>query len=195
MRKLIALFAVTVVAASALAQGTVSFNNNSAFATVADRLVRNTLVSGGASLVGTDFVAQLYFGSQGTAPGSMNPAWGIVGGNPAVAAPSLFRVVTTGSPGTWSGGTRTLNGIASGTATLQVRVWNLAAFPTYDAAVTGAGVRGASAVFDYTIPAAGSPPAAFFMENMRGFTLVPEPSTIALGLLGVAGLLFIRRRK
>ena len=188
MRKLVALFAVTVVAASALAQGTVSFNNNSAFATVANRLVNNTLISGGAPLVGTDFVAQLYFGSAGTAAGSLTAV---------TTAPARFRVATTSSPGTWSGGTRTLDGIASGvTATLQVRVWNATAFPAgYDAAVAGGGVRGASDPFTYTVPAAGSPPAAFFIENMRGFTLVPEPSTIALGVLGLAGLVFIRRRK
>jgi hypothetical protein len=185
MRKLVALFAVTVVAASALAQGTVSFNNNSAFATVANRLVNNV---GGAPLVGTDFVAQLYFGSAGTAVGSLTAV---------TTAPARFRIATTSSPGTWSGGTRTLDGIASGvTATLQVRVWNATAFPAgYDAAVAGGGVTGFSDPFAYTVPAAGSPPAAFFMENMRGFTLVPEPSTIALGVLGLAGLVFIRRRK
>jgi len=184
MRKLIALFAVTVVAASALAQGTVSFNNNSAFATVADRLVR---LPGGAGLVGQNYVAQLFYGPQGSTVGSLTAV---------SATPALFRVATTTSPGTWSGGTRTLDGIvASATAVLQVRVWDNILFPAgYAAAVAGGGVAGASDLFNYTVPAAGSPPAAFFMENFRGFT-VPEPSTIALGVLGVAGLLFIRRRK
>lgn len=185
MRKLIALFAVTVITASALAQGTVSFNNNSAFATTADRLVRNV---GGSPLVGQNFVAQLYYGPQGSDMGSLTAV---------ASSASLFRVATTSSPGTWSGGTRTLVGIAAGqTAVLQVRVWDNVAFPAgYAAAVTGNGVRGASALFNYTVPAAGSPPAAFFIEGFRGFTLVPEPSTIALGVLGLAGLLFIRRRK
>jgi hypothetical protein len=34
------------------------------------------------------------------------------------------------------------------------------------------------------------------MVNFQGFTVsqVPEPSTIALGALGVAGLLFFRRK-
>lgn len=138
--------------------------------------------------MGQNYVAQLYYGAAGTAEGSLT----------AVAAnPALFRVATTSSPGTWSGGTRTLVGITAGqTAVLQVRVWDSVAFPAgYAAAVAGNGVRGASALFDYTVPAAGSPPAAFFIEGFRGFTLVPEPSTIALGVLGLAGLLFIRRRK
>jgi len=188
MRKLIALFAVTVITASALAQGTVSFNNNSAFATTANRLVTFPASLGGGGVVGQNYVAQLYYGVAGSAEGSLTAV---------ASAPALFRVATTSSPGTWSGGTRTLVGITAGqTAVLQVRVWDNVAFPAgYAAAVTGNGVRGASALFDYTVPAAGSPPAAFFMEAFRGFALVPEPSTIALGVLGLAGLLFIRRRK
>lgn len=185
MRKLIALFAVTVVAASAFAQGTVNFNNRLTFASTDDRLVYLGTVNP-VPLVGTDWVAQLYYGSQGTAADSLNPV---------AANPAAFRVATTTSPGTWSGGTRTLDGIAiGGTATLQVRVWNLASFPTYDAALA-AGEYGVSNPFDYTVPAAGSLPSAFYMEGLRTFNVVPEPSTIALGVLGLAGLLFLRRRK
>jgi hypothetical protein len=187
MRKLIALFAVTVVAASALAQGQVDFQNR-LFNTAGDRLVYNTLSSGGAALVGTSFVAQLYFGTQGATSLA-----------PADLAPIRFRAATTTYPGTWGAapGYATLAGIAIGqTATLQVRVWDSVAYPAgYDAAVAGGGVRGASALFDYTVPAAGSPPASYYMENFTRFNLVPEPSTIALGVLGLAGLLFIRRRK
>lgn len=189
MRKLIALLAVTVVAASALAQGTVDFQNRN-FNTTADRLVRNPL-PGGAPLVGTDFVAQLWFGTQGTPADSLT----------AVAlAPVRFRAVTTTYPGTWGtpSGAAVLTGIGIGsTATLQVRVWNMSAYPTYvAAAAAGVGsIYGSSATFDYTVPAAGSPPASYYMENLRTFNVVPEPATLALGALGLAGLLFIRRRK
>ena len=185
MRKLAVLLAVTVATASAFAQGTVTFANNSAYATVADRLVKDV---GGASLTGTTFFAQLFFGAQGTAEGSLT----------AVTPTAAFRASTTASPGTLVGGSRTLTGITSGqTATLQVRVWDSAAFASYDAAVAGGGKIGSSALFDYTVPAAGSPPAAFFMEGLRTFTLtqVPEPTTLALGAMGLAGLLAIRRRK
>ena len=68
MKKLIGFLSITCLTTVALAQGTVIFSNNSAFATTADRLVR---APGGAPLVGTDFVAQLYYGTQGTAPGSL----------------------------------------------------------------------------------------------------------------------------
>jgi len=190
MRKLIALLAVSGVVVSALAQGTVNFNTYSiAFATTADRLVRDRL---GAPLLGTDWVAQLYYGSQGTAAGSLVPALGSGG----VPVPGRFRAAV--GPGTWSGGNRTLGttGFAAGTtATLQVRVWNMTLFPSYDAAVSARGLTGFSPTFNYTVPAVGSPPSSFYIEGMRGFTLTPEPSTIALGVLGVAGLLSIRRRK
>lgn len=184
MRKLIALFAVTVVAASALAQGTVNFNNN-VWETTTPRRVMDRL---GAPLVGTDYVAQLYFGTAGTVDTSLTAIGGV----------ARFRVGTTSQPGTWSGGTRTLTGITAGqTARLQVRVYDATLFPAgYDAAVTGGGIYGFSTAFDYTVPSGGTPaPNEFWMANFGGFTLVPEPSTIALGVLGLAGLLFIRRRK
>jgi hypothetical protein len=98
-------------------------------------------------------------------------------------------------PGTWSGGTRTLDGLtAAQTATLQVRVWNLSLFRTYEAAVTGHGWHGASALFDYFVPGAGSDATGWFMNDFRGFTLVPESSSLALAALGVLGLVTFRLR-
>lgn len=185
MRKLIALLAVSVVTVSALAQGTVNFNNNVWTGTSARPVFD---VGGTTRLVGTDYVAQLYFGTAGTAASSLAPV-GNVG---------RFRVATTASPGTWSGSTITLAGIGPGaTAALQVRVWNNTLFPAgYQAALTGGGFTGASSVFDYTVPAGSTPaPNEFWMGNFASFQLVPEPTTIALGVMGLAGLLFIRRRK
>lgn len=181
----VAAFLITCVTATAWAQGTVIFNNNTAFATIAERRMR----CADGPLVGTHFVAQLYYGTQGTSANSLVPV---------ASPPARFRIPTTTQPGTWSGGTRTLEGITFGqTATLQVRVWNYSLFPTYDASVSGGGVRGATASFDYTVPSPGSPPQAFFMENLRGFTIlapcIPEPSTIALAALGAAGLGFVAR--
>lgn len=187
MRKLIALLAVSVVTVSALAQGTVNFNNNVWTGTSARPVFLGT--DNTTRLVGTDYVAQLYFGSAGTAAGSLT----------AVGALGRFRVATTSSPGTWGSGTTiTLPGIGAGqTAALQVRVWDATLFPAgYQAAVSGGGWTGASSVFDYTVPAGSTPaPNEFWMNNFASFNVVPEPSTIALGVLGLAGLLFIRRRK
>jgi hypothetical protein len=53
-----------------------------------------------------------------------------------------------------------------------------------------AGNGGYSAPFSYTVPMAGSPPAAYYMENLRSFSLTPEPSSLVLAALGALGLLF-----
>ena len=173
MRTLLTVLAMAAVTSSALAQGTVNFNNNVAFATPADRLVGCSCDCApgyapcpGPLLVGTDYVAQLYYGTQGTPEASLTPV---------TNAPARFRVATTASPGTWSGGTRALEGILPGqTATLEVRVWDGSIFPTFEAARTGGGMSGYSARFDYTVPPDGSPSAAYFMENFRGFVAFYE---------------------
>jgi len=79
---------------------------------------------------------------------------------------------------------------------MQVRVWDFNRFQSYDAAVAGGGIYGHSEPFQYTITAnVPPPPGDFLMKNLRGFGLVPEPSTIALGIVGLASLLLLRRRK
>lgn len=93
-------------------------------------------------------------------------------------------------PGVWNAfadplsGARTL-GVAGGQSTsLQVAVFN----------ATGAEV-GRGPAFNYTPPTSPTPaPSDLLMANFRGF-VVPEPSTIALGVLGIGALLLFRRRK
>lgn len=178
MKKLIP-FAVLLAGATGVFAQTVDFNNTRTFATVADRVVRDV---GGAALVGTDFVGQLYYGANA---GSLNPV---------TSNPVRFRNVPSSDPlaGTWSGATRTLTGFNAGdVVTLQVWAWNGAGGATY----ASAGVKGQSATFTYRIPAAGSLPTDYYIENFRTFTLVPEPSVIGLGLIGVGALFMLRRRK
>jgi len=155
MRTLLTLLAAAGVAAPALAQGTVDFNNNVSFTTPGDRLVYASYPS--VPLVGTDHVAQLYYGRT---PYELHPG---------TNAPAQFRVATTTIPGTWSGGSRTLVGFDPGeTVWLQVRVWDATLFPSYESAVEAGDLRWASCPFTYTVPVEGSPPGAFFMENFRG---------------------------
>ena len=173
MKTLLESLAIFCLASAAWAQGLVNFNNNVAFATVADRLVRDQY---SAPLVGENYFAQLYYTQ--TPAGSLTPV---------AAAGAPFQAPTTGTPGTWIGGMRTLGGILPGqTAFLQVRVLTSVVSQWPD---PGTRVLGASAVFEYTVPLAGAPPEAFFMENFRGFSLVPEPSMLALAALGALGLL------
>jgi hypothetical protein len=61
--RVLSTIAVGLIAAlsvvQSVGQGTVNFNNANAFATEADRVVRDT---SGLALVGTNYFAQLYYG-------------------------------------------------------------------------------------------------------------------------------------
>jgi hypothetical protein len=113
------------------------------------------------------------------------------------------RVATTATPGVWNNGTagntRLLDGVAiTATATLQVRAWDITKYATF-AQAFAANDYGWSQPFNQRMPdfAHGDPATLAYMEGLRAFAIgvVPEPSTIALGVLGVAGLLALRRRK
>jgi hypothetical protein len=193
MKKTVAIitFAVAAFAVQAADQ-TISFNNNnlgtarlvtwdSTFGALSGQGVKN------ATADGASYVAQLFIQA---GDGSLS----------AVGATANFRGATTTSPGTWSGGTRTATGVNQGTAlNLVVRVWDNSV-ASYDTARASFGKGyGQSAAFAFQDPL-GSPPGPSdnFMVNFQGFSVtqnvIPEPSTIALGALGVAGLLFFRRK-
>jgi hypothetical protein len=166
------------------ADGVVTFANHVAFNTPGDRLVRDT---DGVPLVGTNYLAQLYYGPADASPSSLNPV---------TFAPSRFRLATTTLPGTWLPGTRTLSGFFPGDrVTLQVRVWDGMVAPTYEgaAAINFSGTQhGVSETFAYWVPVLGGEPDSY-IEEFRGFTLVPEPSITLLGMIGIVGLCFWRR--
>jgi hypothetical protein len=182
MKRLIPFLVLLVGATSALPQA-VDFSNIRAFTATADRRVYD--VGGMAPLVGGNYVAGLWFGPQGASESSLTP----------ITTTSTFRNVPTSDSlaGTWTPSrTLTLAGMASGQiATLQVRAWDTTGGTTFDNALR----KGSSATFSYMIPPAGAAPSAFYIENFRSFSLVPEPSVIGLGLLGAGALLLLRRRK
>lgn len=184
MKKLIAIAALVTTACATFAQGTVDFNNRN-LGTANDYLVRfaDTL----APVVGTKYVAQLYYGAT-------------VDSLTAVGAPALFRIETTTSPGTWSGGTRAIPSLdAVGKSTvLQVRVWDSTLAADWAAAQlsTYKGYRGESAPFSFTY-IVSAPPATTDddMIQFRGFQIaIPEPSTFALLGLGALGMMIFRRK-
>lgn len=177
MKKLIPMLAL-VGAMTGYAQ-TVNFNNN---ILTPPQLVRNAT---GGNLVGQNYTAVLLYG---TSDASLT----------AHTQTALFRVPTTASPGTWSGGTRTLTGVPSTPGTvlrLQVAVFDNTQFASYAAALAGGGILGTSTRFDYTIPSQPPAPGADSMVNFQSFQLIPEPSVIGLGLIGIATLVMLRRRK
>lgn len=182
MKKLIPmLLLVGGVSAFAQIPNTVNFNNNVLTP------IPYVLDADGTRLAGTNMAAQLYYGAAGA------PADALI---PVTSAPARFRVSTSTSTGTWSGGTRTLTGFQGGdTVTLQVRVWDGNRGATYETR-TG-GNFGASATFTYLIPPGPQPipTTEYLMRNLQSFTLVPEPSVIGLGLVGIGALFMLRRRK
>lgn len=198
MKKLIAVAVLAMATVAGWAQGTVDFRNSGVtFPVVADRLVYADTV-GGTKLIQPDdgssqWVAALFYvaGADGSESAMQQ----------AGSAANMRGPVTT-SPGAWSnagiaeGNTRTLQGVAGGaTATLQVRVWDAKAFGSFAEAVAGGGMVGASEAWNYTVPTGTAPPSDYYLNGLRAFALVPEPSVIALGVLGAAGLLLFRRRK
>lgn len=189
MKKLIPFLALLVGTIGAYAQGTpdgkIDFANQRTYATTADRLVRNT---DGTPLTGTNYIAQLLYGADAS---SLQPHTGT----------ATFRAGTPTQPGTWIGATRTLNGFSYSTATtpsfvqVAVRVWDIRDGLTFEQAVANGGEWGISDSYRWQIPTSTAVTSAFYMEDLRGFTLVPEPSVIGLGLIGIGALVMLRRRK
>jgi hypothetical protein len=189
MKKLIPVIALLVGVSSAFGQGVVSFRNGPAdLPSPPDRLVRMPDMV--TPVIGTTFAVQLFYGAD---PGSLTP-------HPTIA---YFRASL--SAGSWSGANRTLTGIAApatpqpGTFTLgpltwlRVDVWDSGAgrtVPFSQATVFG------STLFQYQQRLSDPPDTAdAAMRNFVGFSLVPEPSVIGLGLIGIGALFMLRRRK
>jgi hypothetical protein len=206
MKKLIAIAVLGLAAVTSWAQGTVDFRNGGiTFKTVANRYVYFGAVGPGAGtptpgsadpnrVLGTAYVAGLWYVKGADQGGQITTAR-------AVGRTFTFRAApSAATQGTWilAQGTSsifTFDDVAPGAAaTLQVRAWDSVKYATFEAALA-ANEYGASAPFNYTVPAAGSASDAYYMDAMRAFAIVPEPSTIALGILGAASLLFLRRRK
>jgi hypothetical protein len=201
MKKLATLFAMTAVGlGSAWAQGTIDFHNPNTFPLrVTDAAGNITTVGSGGSPLGPASVrVGLFTGPNGTANISGMTMVGMVT-NSASTVPLFIGTFNGGNPYTITPSTPNSQ-IAFAFAAWSISTGAL----TYDAAkVASTGYTGESAIAQgYTLGGFGSPPSlpgATFgtgAGQVNGLTLtpVPEPSTLALGLLGAAALL-IRRRK
>jgi hypothetical protein len=166
MKKLALLFACTVIAVSAIAQGTVNFTNL--------KPSKQIITDGsGANLEGG--FAQLYAGSTAD---SLS----------AVGSPVAFY--SGKKAGYFSGGAVDVG--FNGAGFFQVKAW--AGADTFDAATES----GMSNVFGLTPgDSTASPPGLpADLAGLEAFslTVIPEPGTIALAVLGLAAF-FVRRRK
>ena len=100
--------------------------------------------------------------------------------------------------GYFFGPTAYVQGIAGANeATFQVRAWS-GSSASYAAALIAPGALvGKSPLFQVILGGVGSPPSLPASLRMPPFAMgatVPEPSAIVLGVLGVAALLFRRRK-
>lgn len=191
MKKLVLIATCMLASLAMYAQGTVTFANSATtlvkFDTTSDvpAALQGTAVPTGTAATPSDFRAALYWL------------------NPTTSAFEMLGAAVNIAPvaGRFSGGTRTTAGVAGATETFMVKVWSAGStYSTYEAALASGNVGvyvGASASFQNATGGAGSPPGP--AQPLSGFTgitgvkPVPEPSIVALGLLGAAALL-IRRR-
>jgi len=180
MKKLLVALAAVLVTVATHGQGQVNFNNYSQ--------------NGGLG-------APIYLpGSTTTGPGAQGMAglYTVVGGVETLQATAPFF---TGAGADFlislansqsADGTVTLAGIAENSTGVNfiIKAWDKN-FANFDAARTGGGIYGSGAftgdVGPLNLPANN-------LVNFTGFTMVPEPSTIAFGVIGGLALL-LRRRK
>jgi hypothetical protein len=178
MKKLIVLAAC--VGATSLALGQGAFNlNNKVNAAAIDAPV--SMAMGGALLSGADgWVVQATMST--TANGAFAP----------VGTAVSFR--TGAAIGYFAGGAVD-TGLASGTDIfVALQAWNTNDGATYAAAEAAGGAVGMSNVVPVTVD--GPPNTPPNLTGLVGWQVgvIPEPSTMALGLLGIGALMLRRRR-
>jgi hypothetical protein len=193
--------AMALVSFSAYSQGYVQFVNTTAnrmsFGTDQSRLAAGD-VAGAFLPTGTRFSVGLYYGVDGPDPGDAGMLGGVMG--PSIPVSPLA--------GRYSGGIRsTPSTTAPGaSAWFQVRAWETVFGTSYETAVASGPRDVNGQVRNVT---AGKSNRALIVTGSSstpnplaggigafGSEIVPEPSTIALGILGGLGtLLLFRRRK
>jgi len=184
MKKVLTITAFALAAVTAFGQGAVTFSNSGNVA-----IRRDT--TGAPVPTGSSFQVALFWAPDGTT--DFRSAAMQVGGNVNFGPTAGF----------FSGGNRTITEIqpAGAFALFQVRVWETAYGNSYDSVLAGndpAAEVGQSAVFrvDTANPLIGEPPTSLgTLIPVFSVSPVPEPSVIALGLLGAGALLMLRRRK
>jgi hypothetical protein len=187
-KQLLAIALVAMTSVASYAQGTVAFGNSVGTAIKIEGIgaIHNMTAADQAA---NNIVIGLYYGAAGSQTlTQVAPGTGVIGTTAGVIASLLGNNVLGlySIPGTSAdGGTM---------VSLQVRAWNSA---------TGAQYLVNSRPIDVTVgPAAG--PATVIWQGATGtnpnrfiplIITVPEPSVIALGVLGLGSLLLFRRRK
>lgn len=197
MKKALLTLIALSVSVSLFAQGTVVFSNvgankNVKIDTTGDGVAdRDLLAADGVQL-------SLWYAPAGTTDKNSD-TWQMLGNPAALIAAGLF-----------SGGNRTVPGATANTPyAFQVRAWETAVYGStaqgwVDANRANGKISIATPLIETPTGGFGSPPgpavnlAPLFGAASQPNILVgqvPEPSVLALGVLGVGALLMLRRRK
>lgn len=177
MRALLFACLLGGAAGVALGQGQFTFGNRVTAAGIDAPFFRpledGTLVK----LEGPAYLAQAYLGLEA---GSLSPVGPVL---PFRTGPAAGYITSTAVK---------VEGIPGGTTVVvQMRAWEAARGGFYEAAVAAGGYHGASNSLLLTLSEPPGVPTA--MIGLQSFTLIPEPTTLALAVLGAAALLARRR--
>ena len=201
MKRILTVVALTAMATSVFAQGTIVFRNQ------ASNVVQQWTDASNSTLINVPksggFV-QLFWAPTGTAytpwTASMTPAaW--YAANPGWTLDTHVTGFTTPAAGQFNGGTLTLATPAPGGTIDGVVVGWTGTATSFDAAIAAGSLVGVSGKFSSPTGNPNSVPAGTPVSIQSaipaGMTLapVPEPSTFALAGLGAAAMLIFRRRK
>jgi hypothetical protein len=179
MKKLLLLAASVLIAVGAYAQGNVNF----ASIGVGINAPTRDGTAGNALAAGSGYAAMLYVGPAGAIASELST-------NGVSGSPASYN--TGAQAGYFTGSGRVITGFPGGTTvSLQIRAWSTATGNSWETA----SVRGESTVKQFTLGTPPSPAPNMTVFNGETITLIPEPSSIALGLLGLGALALIRRRK
>jgi hypothetical protein len=181
MKKLLLTLALAAVATYTYAQGTIQFANNAG-----TRFRINGVVPVAGTIAAGQFTFGVYAGL--TENGLSSQPLGALGTNTATAglissAPTPQAHVVPGFD-------------ANTTAFIQIRAWE-SRFGSWEAGQ--AGLHGQTAVRSVVLGPGSGPGTVVWsstdLTKFQAIDLVPEPSAIALAVLGLGSLLLFRRRK